>query len=164
MDGGNRPTRRPPGASDLHLLACLVLRCDLGVVPGASSASIAARIHSRAMSISLSRSSGLLACVASLAQSRANSSNSDPGDMGASVQVPFVASNNAISLHRFHCGLDRFMNPRPARAGSQGKPRHLENLTWRPLFQEPDTSLRYWGESGDGRCGSPLPRSACCGE
>jgi hypothetical protein len=53
-----------------------------------------------------SRSSGLLACLASLTQSRANSSNSDPDDMGAPpVKVPFVALNNAVDCTEFHCGL-----------------------------------------------------------
>jgi hypothetical protein len=74
------PMSKRPRVTGLHLLACLVLRRDCGVVFCASSPSIAARIHSRAMSNSLSRSSGLLACLASLTQSRANSSNSDPDD------------------------------------------------------------------------------------
>jgi hypothetical protein len=83
----------PPSANDLHPLARLALRRDAGgLLLAASSLSIAARIHSRAMSNSFSRSSGLLACLASLTQSRANSSNSDPDDMGAPpVKVPFVA-------------------------------------------------------------------------
>jgi hypothetical protein len=52
-----------------------------GVVLRASWPSIAARIHSRAMSNSFSRSSGLGAWFANLTQSRANSSNSDADDM-----------------------------------------------------------------------------------
>jgi len=82
------PMSKRPRVSGLHLLACLVLRRDCGVVFCASSQSIAARIHSRAMSNSLSRSSGLLACLASLTQSRANSSNSDPDDMTHLRQGP----------------------------------------------------------------------------
>jgi hypothetical protein len=98
-------TRRPLSVSDLHLLACLVLRRDPGgVLLRASSPSIAARIHSRAMSNSFSRSSGLLACLASFTQSRANSSNSDPDDMGALRQVHF-GLNNAVCCTEFHCGL-----------------------------------------------------------
>jgi hypothetical protein len=87
------PTRRPPGARALQLPACRVLRRDPDLTLRASSASIAARIHSRAMSNSLSRSSGVVACLASLTQSRANSSNSDLDDMGAPPsKVPFVSS------------------------------------------------------------------------
>ena len=55
--------RKPQSVRDSHLRACLVLRRDLGVVLYASSPSIAARIHSRAMSNSFSRSSGVLAAA-----------------------------------------------------------------------------------------------------
>jgi hypothetical protein len=65
------------------------------------SVSIASLSHIRAMvdpppprpwRPASTRGSGLLACLASLTQSRANSSNSDPDDMGVPpVKVPFVA-------------------------------------------------------------------------
>src|SRR6266852_2878937 len=82
---------RTDNVKDLHLLACLVWPRDRGIVFRASSPSIAARIHSRAMFTKLG-TVGLSCRPHSPGQTLRTPI---PTTWCTSIKVPFVALNNA---------------------------------------------------------------------